>query len=502
MTLTFAGFSAAQAQLQRPISGVVAATSGMIEVRYIAPDGNEIGRTAGIGDPIYLNDEIVTGADTSLQILLKDQTVFTIGPNAVLVFDEFIYDPQSAEPGSLTASVKKGAFKFVSGKISKNSPKAMKLKLPNATASIRGTTVAGRVREDGESDVILLSGAINVTSAFDPAGVDIFQPGWGSSISAQGAVSAPFLLTADALDSILAEASVSAPAANQEGAQTDAGSAATGSAAAIQTLTPEQQVIADFADDVRLTLTANNEAEVSLGDLTSLILGNADLLAQLEAQGLDLTNAPTDLSYAYLDSTLVSMLASGASPQYMRLFSDGAGGHYLNHGGVTGALANMVSESYSGSVRFASSGLEFAPQGTATDATGTASYDYSIFYDTAKAAGSFTINNLSIDGVSYGGHTETFSDVALQGLSQAGYDDDQDGVFNEGQEMFEVILAEATFNEGGNEASAQLSSSLGSITDGSDVVNGILGSTNIMINDTSTPDQMARVEKYEVGRRE
>ena len=117
----FAATSLAHAQLQRPISGVVAASSGPVEVSYVAPDGQSIGRVAGIGDPIYLDDEITTGPETSLQILLKDQTVFTIGPNAVLVFDEFIYDPSGTEAASLTASVKKGAFKFISGKISKKS---------------------------------------------------------------------------------------------------------------------------------------------------------------------------------------------------------------------------------------------------------------------------------------------------------------------------------------------------------------------------------------------
>ena len=495
----FSLISFAHAQLQRPISGVVAASSGAIEVRYIAPDGEEIGRMAGIGDPIYLNDEITTGADTSLQVLLKDQTVFTIGPNAVLVFDEFIYDPQSDAPGSLTASVKKGAFKFVSGKISKKSPQAMKLKLPNATASIRGTTVAGRVDETEGSDIILLSGAISVTSDANPVGVDIFQPGWGASISAAGSVSDPFQLPSDVLDAILSEAAVEAPATPEESPTL---TSTTASAAAEAILSVEEQVIADFTNDVTATLAASGEAEVAIDDLFTLILGNSDLLAQLEAQGLDLANAPTDINYAYLDTTLVSMLASGAMPEYMRLQSDGNGGHLLNHSGLSGALANLVSDSYAGSVRFSSDNLEFAPRDAATSASGTASYNYSISYDTATASGSFSINGLTIDGNSYGDHTETFSNVALAGRGQASYDDDTDYNFNVGQELFEVSVAEATLSEGGNTAYAQLNSSLGSITNGSETVDGILGATNIMVNDTTTTNLRARVEKYEVGRRE
>lgn len=503
LAVFFGMLSVAHAQLQRPISGVVAASSGAIEVRYQEPDGTEVGRIAGIGDPIYLDDEIITGPDTSLQILLKDQTVFTIGPNAVLVFDEFIYDPQSNEPGSLSASVKKGAFKFVSGKISKKSPKAMILKLPNATASIRGTTVAGRVQEDGESDVILLSGAINVTSASSPLGVDIFQSGWGANISAAGAVSDPFLLTTDLLDQILSEASVEAPAAaqSQEGGTTSTAQAASNAVGEIA-LTVEAQVIADFTANVTETLAANGETEVSVNDLFGLILGNSDLLAQLEAQGLDLTDAPTDLNYAYLDTRLVSMLASGAGPEFMRLLSDGAGGHYINHFNVPPDMANLISDAYSGSVRFQSSGLAFAPQADATSASGTASYDYSISYDDATATGSFTISNLEIDGVSFGSGTDSFNNLSLAGLPQVGYEDDMDMVLAAGQEVFEVELASMNLSDGGNNATAKLNSSLGSITNGVDVVDGILGSTNIMVENNADFEKRARVEKYEVGRRE
>ena len=493
----FTMVASAHAQLQRPISGVVAASSGKIEVRYIAPDGNEIGRMAGLGDPIYLNDEISTGPDTSLQILLKDQTVFTIGPNAILVFDEFIYDPSGNEAGSLTASVKKGAFKFVSGKISKKSPEAMRLKLPNATASIRGTTVAGRVSEEGESDVILLSGAISVTSEASPTPIDIFQPGWGTSISIAGTVSDPFLLPTDALNAILSEASVDAPAAGEEASLT---TAATVVSEAV--LTVEEQVIEAFTTEVTQTLAANGEAEVSVTDLFTLILNNADILSQFQAQGIDLTELDGPPTYAYLDTALVSMLASGAGPEYMTLLSNGSGGYYLNHTNTSPDLANLISDSYSSSVRFSSSGLAFAAQGGASSASGTASYDYSYSYADATATGSFTINNLVIDGNNYGSGTESFSNLSLYGLDQAGYDGDMDMELNPGQEVFEVELADMTLNNSGNEAHATLNSSLGSITNGSDVIDGLLGSTNIMVSDTFDNSLSARVEKYEVGRRE
>ena len=61
----------ALAQTKRPVSGVVAATSGEIQISYTTEDGDNIGRIADIGDPIYLNDVIRTGPEQKLQILLE-----------------------------------------------------------------------------------------------------------------------------------------------------------------------------------------------------------------------------------------------------------------------------------------------------------------------------------------------------------------------------------------------------------------------------------------------
>lgn len=501
MTL-IASSSLAHAQLQRPISGVVAASSGPVEISYVAPDGQSIGRVAGIGDPIYLDDEITTGPETSLQILLKDQTVFTIGPNAVLVFDEFIYDPSGTEAASLTASVKKGAFKFISGKISKKSPDAMTLKLPNATASIRGTTVAGRVDDDGDSNVFLLSGAISVTSVINPNPIDIIQPGWGTSISSGGAVAEPFQLSAADIDDVLSEASVEAASEEEQATATTATAVATTIA---PLLTEQEQVIADFTEEATAQFAANGETEVAIGDLFTLILENSDLLSQLEAQGIDVTDIPTDINYAYLDTQLISMLASGSSPEYMKLLSDGSGGVYLNHADLDPAFGNLVSDSYSGSVTFQASGLSFQPRGDSSSAAGTASYNYTIIYDTAKATGSFSIEGLEIDNVVYGDLSSSFTDRDLNGLTQVRYDDDNDDVLAVNQEVFEVQLDEATYMSGSDIlATATLNSSLGSITDGVEVIDGILGSTNIIVSVTSTDSNIhkrARVEKHEVGRR-
>lgn len=201
--------SAAMAQTASTAqAGVAAAVRG--EVRLIAlsaqpPAGAAaVGRVIASGDRIFLGDQIETGPRAGLQIMLLDETIFTIGPNAAMVIDKFVYDP-ATNAGELTASIVKGAFRFVSGRIAKNNPSDMNVKLPVATIGIRGTAVAGEVvpatlNSPPSAEVILLGpGARN--NADERAGrvivgnagssVEISRPGFGTTIAGTQAPPTP-----------------------------------------------------------------------------------------------------------------------------------------------------------------------------------------------------------------------------------------------------------------------------------------------------------------------
>ena len=246
------GIFPALAQTGRPISGVIAATDKPIAVSYVNEAGETIGRIVGVGEPIYLNDEITTPAGASLQVLLRDQTVFSIGPNSTLVFDEFIFDPTSQDELALTASVKKGSFKFISGKISKLKPGAMTLKLPNATASVRGTSVVGRVDETGASDIVLLTGAVQVATPTAPA-VDLVQPGWGVSVGETGTASEPTPFSPEDIDTIIKDVETGGDeeageeAATQTAAQNDEQAEEEPSEEAVETVA---EVVREAGSDV------------------------------------------------------------------------------------------------------------------------------------------------------------------------------------------------------------------------------------------------------------
>lgn len=171
--------------------GIAAAVRGAIKA--VAP-GAAVGRVVSSGKPLYLNDHVTTGPDSRLQIILLDETVFTIGPNSDMVLDEFVYDPGTGN-GKVSAQILKGNFRFVTGKVAQKTPSNMKVALPVGTIGIRGTMVAGSV--DGSSAQVLLvgpgpqndaqerPGGITVTNG--AGSVDIAASGYGTTIGGGGA---------------------------------------------------------------------------------------------------------------------------------------------------------------------------------------------------------------------------------------------------------------------------------------------------------------------------
>jgi hypothetical protein len=167
-------------------AGVSAAVRGQVAR---ANDEHPVGLQIASGEPIYLADRITSGPSAGMQIMLLDQTTFTIGPDSFVKIDEFVYDPNTGV-GKVTASLGKGVFRFVTGKIAQTNPSNMTVKLPNATIGVRGTMVIGST--DGERTVVGLVGPGPGNNTHDKvAGIDVItqngtaeirRPGWGAII--------------------------------------------------------------------------------------------------------------------------------------------------------------------------------------------------------------------------------------------------------------------------------------------------------------------------------
>lgn len=92
------------------------------------------------GMEMYLDDRIVTASDARLQVMLLDETVFTVGPGSDLVIDRFVYDPATGT-GEVAATVATGFLRYVSGKVAAGSPERVRIDTPAATIGIRGSAL-------------------------------------------------------------------------------------------------------------------------------------------------------------------------------------------------------------------------------------------------------------------------------------------------------------------------------------------------------------------------
>jgi hypothetical protein len=96
---------------------------------------NENERILRIGIDVQANELITTAANDRAHLVFIDGSSLTVGPNARLTIDRFVFDP-STQKGELAINASKGVLRLVGGKISKTN--AITIVTPSSTIGIRG----------------------------------------------------------------------------------------------------------------------------------------------------------------------------------------------------------------------------------------------------------------------------------------------------------------------------------------------------------------------------
>jgi hypothetical protein len=124
-----------------PVIGTVQKVNGIATV-------DRQGQTifAEIGLEIWENDILRTGPDGSIGVVFSDDTLLSLGPESVLVIDEFVFAPNQEE-FSIVLRMLKGTAAYLSGLISKLAPESAHFKTPTASIGIRGTKFIVKVQE-------------------------------------------------------------------------------------------------------------------------------------------------------------------------------------------------------------------------------------------------------------------------------------------------------------------------------------------------------------------
>ncbi len=99
-----------------------------------------------VGLLLEADDVLRTGADGSVGITMRDNSLLSAGPNSILSLERFEFDPTTSI-GRFDAQLRRGTLAVISGRIAKKSPQAMTVRTPSAVLGVRGTEFVVSVDE-------------------------------------------------------------------------------------------------------------------------------------------------------------------------------------------------------------------------------------------------------------------------------------------------------------------------------------------------------------------
>ena len=123
-------------------AGFVGTVKSLTGSAFVERQGQRI--ELAVGTPIQVEDLVVTRADSSLGLILQDDTTVSLGPKSELLVRDYIFEPKQSR-FSMILKMLKGTFLYVSGVIGKLAPDSIELETPDSTIAVRGTRVLIKV---------------------------------------------------------------------------------------------------------------------------------------------------------------------------------------------------------------------------------------------------------------------------------------------------------------------------------------------------------------------
>lgn len=133
VTLAIAAFFMAEAALAQTTAGIVKNVSGSALI--VRGDRS---LPAEPGSKLMAGDVVRTSAESSVGVMLKDETRLSVGSSSQAALEKFSFNADSHK-GGMTVNVVKGTLSMISGLLVKANPGEVLVKTPTSTAGIRGT---------------------------------------------------------------------------------------------------------------------------------------------------------------------------------------------------------------------------------------------------------------------------------------------------------------------------------------------------------------------------
>jgi len=170
--------------------GVTSGTSG----DPLGKPPAEAERVLHVGVDVKANEAVTTGAADRAHLLFLDGSSLTVGPQAKLTIDKFIYDP-ATKKGDLAIHVGDGVFRFVGGRISKTRP--VSIETPNASLTIRGGIMLIDVQP--AKTVATFVFGVEMTVIANGVKQTVSRPGWQVTVFSGAAPGKPVQATPGSL---------------------------------------------------------------------------------------------------------------------------------------------------------------------------------------------------------------------------------------------------------------------------------------------------------------
>jgi hypothetical protein len=138
--------------------GVTSATNG--DPLGKPPTENE--RILRIGIDVQADELVTTRNNDRAHLVFLDGTSITVGPNAQVKLDKFVYDPDTKR-GEMALTASKGVLRLVGGKISKTN--AITIATPSSTIGIRGGITILNVSATRTVSTFVFGNSLTVTGA-------------------------------------------------------------------------------------------------------------------------------------------------------------------------------------------------------------------------------------------------------------------------------------------------------------------------------------------------
>lgn len=108
---------------------------------------NQQSLPARVGMALIKSDLLRTGSNSTIGVILRDDTLLSLGPDSEIALADFAFSPSEGKL-SFVARMMKGTAACLTGQIGRLSPGSFRFETPVANIGIRGTMFAVKIEDD------------------------------------------------------------------------------------------------------------------------------------------------------------------------------------------------------------------------------------------------------------------------------------------------------------------------------------------------------------------